>query len=89
MREFPQFKISNASKTNIVEELDGSLRLVDKYEGFAADPDSIKQAKTPIFLKDIENTGSDLCRRRGMFFNGLQRMARYSLQSRLRGVCCS
>ena len=89
MREFSQFKNSNASKTNVVEELDGSLRLVHKYEGFVADPDSIKRAKTPIFLKDIENQGSGLCRRRGMFFNGLQRMAQYSLQSRLRGVYCS
>ena len=51
MREFSQFKNNNASKTNLVGELDGPLRLVSKYEGFAADPDSIKHAKTPYFLK--------------------------------------
>ena len=51
MREFDQLKNNNASKSNIAQESDGSLRLCSEYECFFADPEAIRKAKTPYFLK--------------------------------------
>ena len=51
MREFNQLKNNNASKSNIAQELDGPLRLCNKYEGFFTDPESTRRAKTPYFLE--------------------------------------
>ena len=51
MKEFTTLKNENSSKSNIIENVDGTLHLCNKYEGFAADPESIRRAETPYFPK--------------------------------------
>ena len=53
-RELNQLNKNNASKSNIVQEFGGSSRIRNKYDGFAADPESIRHAKTTYFLGTSE-----------------------------------
>ena len=48
-------KNANSSKSNIIENVDGALKICNKYEGFAADPESIRHAKTPYFFECPDN----------------------------------
>ena len=50
MREFPQFK-NNSSRKKLVTASEGPLKIVNEFYHFSADPDSVKHAKTPYFLK--------------------------------------
>ena len=46
---FLNLKNARASKSNTSEEVDGILRIRNKYESFSVDPESIRRAKTPYF----------------------------------------
>ena len=50
MRGFSQFK-NNSSKEKLVTFSEWPLKIVNEFGHFSADTDSIKQAKTPYFLK--------------------------------------
>ena len=64
LREFTQFKNNNSSKTNLTECDDGSLKLVIKFDSFPTDTESIKQDKTPYFLK-YQKSGNRFTSRQG------------------------
>ena len=53
MMEFNLFK-NNGHKEKILTVSDGDLKIVNEFGHFPADPDSIKHAKTPYFLKISE-----------------------------------
>ena len=55
MKEFGTLKNANSSKSNVLDIVDGTLKLCSKYEGFAADPESTRHAKNSIFLESLEN----------------------------------
>ena len=50
MGEFPHFK-NSSSKERLVTCGEWALKLVSEFDFFSADPESIKHAETPYFLK--------------------------------------
>ena len=64
MKEFATLKNAHSSKG--FDVVDGTIKICNKYENFAADPESIRHAKTPYFLK-VSKIREVICFTEGAF----------------------